>query len=139
MSERLRAWLAGPTPMRLARWFGAGLAFMALSSALLYLTVELLRLSVPVATLVTAEICTLLRFFVNHYWVFGQRRPTLKQCLEYHVAVAGAFAAWWIVTNALTLLGVHYLLAGILAVPFSTLFNLLASFLWIWGHRRLKP
>jgi putative flippase GtrA len=139
VKQRFAALLEGPTPMRLLRWLGAGLAFMALSSLFLYLTVDVFGMPVPLATLVTAETCTVLRFLVNHYWVFGQRRPTLKQCLEYHVAIAGAFAAWWIVANVLTALGVHYLLAGILAVPFSTVFNLLTSFLWIWSHRRLKP
>lgn len=117
---------------KLLRWFAAGLAFMGISTALLYGFVDLLGLSVPVGTLLTAEASTLLRFVVNHYWVFGLRNPTISNCIQYHIANAGAFALWWITANALTLLGMHYLLAGIAAVACSTLFSLSTNFFWIW-------
>jgi putative flippase GtrA len=117
---------------RVARWFLAGLALMGVSTALLYAFVDVARMSVPLGTFVTAELCTLLRFAVNHYWVFGRRNPSWRQCLQYHVANAGAFSAWWVATNGLTLLGVHYLIAGILAVGLSTGFSLLANFFWVW-------
>jgi putative flippase GtrA len=119
----------------LLRWFAAGLVFMGISTALLYAFVDLLGLSVPVGTLLTAEASTLLRFLVNHYWVFGLRNPTLRNCIHYHVANAGAFAIWWFTANALTLLGMHYLLAGIAAVACSTLFSLSTNFFWIWRKR----
>ncbi len=120
---------------KLLRWFAAGLAFMGISTALLYGFVDLLGLSVPIGTLLTAETSTLLRFVVNHYWVFGLRNPSLQNCIQYHIANAGAFAIWWITANALTLVGVHYLLAGIAAVGCSTLFSLSTNFLWIWRKR----
>ena len=120
---------------KLLRWFAAGLAFMGISTALLYCFVELLGLSVPIATLLTAEASTLLRFLVNHYWVFGLRNPTIKNCVQYHIANAGAFALWWATANTLTLLGMHYLLAGIAAVACSTLLSLSTNFLWIWRKR----
>lgn len=117
---------------KLLRWFAAGLAFMGISTALLYGFVDLLGLSVPVGTLLTAEASTLLRFLVNHYWVFGLRNPTIKNCIQYHIANAGAFALWWATANTLTLLGMHYLLAGIAAVACSTLLSLSTNFFWIW-------
>lgn len=120
---------------KLLRWFAAGLAFMGISTALLYGFVELLGLSVPIATLLTAEASTLLRFLVNHYWVFGLRNPTIRNCVQYHIANAGAFVLWWVTANVLTLLGMHYLLAGIAAVAFSTLFSLSTNFFWIWRKR----
>jgi putative flippase GtrA len=48
------------------------------------------------------------------------------------VANAGVFILWWTATNALAYAGVQYLLAGIIAVAFSTGFSLYANFLWIW-------
>ncbi len=120
---------------KLLRWFAAGLAFMGISTALLYGFVDLLGLSVPIATLLTAEASTLLRFFVNHYWVFGLHNPTIRNCVQYHIANAGAFVLWWVTANVLTLLGMHYLLAGIAAVAFSTLFSLSTNFFWIWRKR----
>ncbi len=120
---------------KLLRWFSAGLVFTGISTALLFGLVDILRLSVPIGTLLTAEIGTLLRFFVNHYWVFGLRNPTIKNCVQYHIANAGAFALWWATANILTLLGMHYLLAGIAAVACSTLLSLATNFLWIWRKR----
>lgn len=122
---------------KLLRWFAAGLVFMGISTVLLYGFVDLLGLSVPVGTLATAEASTLLRFVVNHYWVFGLRNPTIRNCFQYHIANASAFALWWLTANALTLMGMHYLLAGIAAVACSTLLSLSTNFFWIW--RRHHP
>jgi len=120
---------------RVLRWLAAGLAFMGISSALLYLLVGLLGMAVPLATFLAAEICTLLRFVVNHYWVFGARNPTLRQCIQYHMANAAAFVVWWVGANGLTWAGVNYLIAGILAVGFSTSFSIASNFLWVWRKR----
>ena len=120
---------------KLLRWFAAGLAFMGISTALLYGFVDLLGFSVPVGSMLSAEASTLLRFFINHYWVFGLRNPTISNCVQYHIANAGAFALWWITANALTLFGMHYLLAGIVAVACSTLFSFSTNFFWIWRKR----
>jgi putative flippase GtrA len=137
--SRLTAFVMVPANrVRLAKWFGAGLAMMAINTVFLYLFVDTAGLSVPLGTFLAAEVCTLLRFFINHFWVFGRRNPTLHACLQYHVANAGAFAVWWGTANVLTLLGMHYLLAGIAAVACSTLVSLATNFLWIWRHRAEK-
>jgi putative flippase GtrA len=132
----LRVLIEDGTAKRIVKWFAAGLAFMGISTLLLFALVDLLSLSVPLATLLVAELTTLLRFFVNHRWVFGLRDPTVRACTQYHVANAGAFAVWWMTANVLTILGVHYLLAGILAVACSTTFSFATNFLWIWRRRR---
>jgi hypothetical protein len=49
-----------------------------------------------------------------------------------------AFTVWWGATNLLNLWGVHYLLASVLAVGFSTGFSLAANFYWIW-HKKHRP
>ena len=117
---------------RLLTWFGAGLAMMGINTVFLFLLVNTLGLSVPVATFLGAEACTLLRFLINHYWVFGRRNPTFRSCVHYHIANAAAFAVWWVTANLLTVLGMHYLVAGIAAVSCSTLISLTTNFLWIW-------
>lgn len=128
------AFLSG-NRVKLAKWLAAGLAFMGFSTGLLYLLVDRIGLSVPAGTFLTAEISTLLRFLVNHYWVFGQRSPTLRDCVQYHIANAGAFAIWWLTANLLTIAGLHYLIASIAAVAGSTLFSMATNFLWIWKRR----
>jgi putative flippase GtrA len=120
---------------RLLKWLGAGLAMMGINTAFLFLFVNALGLSVPVATFLGAEACTLLRFLINHYWVFTRRNPTFRSCVHYHIANAGGFAVWWVTANLLTVLGVHYLVAGIAAVGCSTLISLTTNFLWIWRKR----
>lgn len=115
----------------LKKWLLAGLVFMGINAALLYLLVGQLALSVPVGTLIAAEACTLLRFFVNHYMVFSRTNPTWGDCLNYHVANSGAFVIWWVVANVLSLV-MHYQLAAILAVGCSTVFSILTNFLWVW-------
>ena len=117
---------------RLLKWFGAGLAMMGINTAMLFLFVDILGFSVPVATFLAAEACTLMRFLINHYWVFGLRNPTYRSCVHYHIANAGAFAVWWVMANLLTVLGMHYLVAGVAAVGCSILISLTTNFLWIW-------
>jgi putative flippase GtrA len=121
---------------RLLKWFGAGLAMMGINTALLFLFVDMRGFSVPVATFLAAEACTLMRFLINHYWVFGLRNPTFRSCVHYHIANAGAFAVWWVTANLLTVLGMQYLVAGIAAVGCSTLISLTTNFLWIWRKPR---
>jgi len=118
--------------MRLARWFAAGLAFMGLNTVLLYGLVDKLKIPVIIGTLLAAEACTLLRFAVNHYWVFNRRDPTCAHCVQYHIANAGAFVVWWVTANVLTVLGMHYLIASIVAVGFSTVVSVMTNFHWIW-------
>jgi putative flippase GtrA len=127
--------LKGPKRYQLLKWLGAGLAFMGINTLLLYLLVDRLGLLVIIATLIAAEACTLLRFVVNHYWVFGQRNPSLSDCAQYHIANAGAFFIWWVLANLLTALGMHYLLAGVVAVGGSTLVSIGTNFFWIWRKR----
>jgi putative flippase GtrA len=61
---------------RLAYWWVVGGAFTLLNIPVLYLLVEVLATSLPVATLIAGEAGLLARFLVNDRWVFGRRRPT---------------------------------------------------------------
>lgn len=123
------------TRRRVLRWFAAGLAFMGINTALLFGLIDLSGMTVPLGTFVAAEVCTLLRFFVNHYWVFRLRNPTFRDVVSYHMANASAFVVWWLTANVLTFLGLHYLIAGIAAVGCSTLLSLWTNFLWVWRKR----
>lgn len=118
----------------LVRWLAAGLLFMAINTGLLYIFVRFAGMRVWSSTLVSAEVCTLLRYLFNESWVFGTKIISRKRFLQYHLANGGAFAVWWIATNALNRAGINYLLASILAVAFSTGFSMVSNFLWIWRH-----
>ena len=138
MISLLRIWLTRALAIPLVRWLAAGLAFMVLNTGLLYMFVDLLGLRVVFATLIAAEIGTVLRYLVNDRWVFLHHQPTWRRLIQYQIANAVAFAVWWSATNLLHLWGVHYLLAAIFAAGFSIGFSLVSNFYWIW-HKKNRP
>lgn len=119
----------------LARWLLVGLVFMGVTSLFLFWAVDIAGLSVAVGSLVAAEMATLLRYWVNEYWVFRTRSPSWLKLGQFHVANASATAIWWIATNLLDRLGLHHLLAAILAVGLSTGISLVCNFRWIWRRK----
>jgi putative flippase GtrA len=116
----------------MARWWAVGLLFLVINIPLLYVLRDVMGLPVWLATLLGGEIGTLARFFVNDRWVFGNPRPTWRRLVQYHVAVASSFVIWWVVTNALTQLGMHYLLSAIAAQAVSVGWSMITNFGWIW-------
>jgi len=105
---------------------------MGINTALLFLLVHEFAMKVFIATLVSAEFCTLLRFLLNEYWVFGNPRLSWKRLWRYHVANCGALIVWWATANLLTGAGVNYLVASILAVGLSTGLSFASNFFWVW-------
>jgi putative flippase GtrA len=114
------------------RWVLIGAIFAIAGLALLKVMAGILTLPYPLATLLSGEICTVLRFLVVDRWVFSHNRPTLKRLWQYHVANALGFAIWWCAANALKSIGVHYLVASVLGMFFSVGFSMASNFLWIW-------
>jgi putative flippase GtrA len=129
----------GLSPERLqeiARWWAVGLLFLVINIPLLYVLRDVLGLPIWLATLLGGEIGTLARFLVNDRWVFGNKRPTLRRLVQYHVAVASSFCIWWLVTNALAQVGVHYLIAAIAGQAVSVGWSMVTNFGWIWRRSR---
>jgi putative flippase GtrA len=116
----------------MARWWVVGLVFTGWGLGALYLLKERLMLSLFAATLITAETGTLLRFLVNDRWVFGYERPTFGRLWQFHVANAASFVIAAGVVNLLPLLGIHYLLASVMATACSVGVSMVMNFVWIW-------
>ncbi len=135
MISFLRTRISQALALPLVRWLTAGLAFMGITSAFLFLFVDILGASVMVGTLLALEASTLSRFVVNDKWVFANQAMSWRRLWQYHVANAGASAVWWGAANLLNQLGVHHILAAILAVGFSTGFSMASNFLWIWRSK----
>lgn len=117
---------------QVVRWLMVGLLFAGVGLGLLKLLAGVLEWPYALATFCSGEIGTLLRFLVVDRWVFGHPRPSWTRLWQYHVANAVGFAVWWAAANLLKSVGVHYLVASVLAMFFSVGFNLLSNFLWIW-------
>jgi putative flippase GtrA len=122
----------------MVRWWIVGTAFLVWGLGVLYVLKAYGGLPLLLATAVTAETGTILRFFVNDRWVFGYRRPTFRRLWQYQLANAGGFVIWLSVSNLLPAFGVHYLVASVLATATSVGFSLCTNFLWVWRKRRLS-
>jgi putative flippase GtrA len=118
------------------RWFVVAFGFSLGSLGLLYLFVGVFRIPLAAATLLSAEIATILRFFVTNHWVFAGSAPTWKGLWQFHCANAGGFAIWWCISNLLPHYGVHYLVAATAGIAGSTGFSILTNFFWIWRKDR---
>lgn len=117
------------------RWCIVGGLFTAFSVPVLYVLRGVLGLPLMIATLLTWEIGTVLRFLVNDLWVFKERWPTWQRFWKYHGAVAGTFVIWWTATNVIPRWGVHYLIASVLGTCGSFLWSLCTNFLWVWRRK----
>lgn len=114
------------------RWFLAGLAFMLFGTISLYVFIGVLDFKSYIATILSAELSTIARYFVNNFWVFKNKSGSLKGFIEYHIANFGAFIVWLFASNMLIETGVNYIYSGIVAVFFSTLFSFASNFFWVW-------
>lgn len=116
------------------RWWIVGIFFMVMNLPLLYGLRDGLGLPIAIATVTASEINTILRFFVNDRWVFGQPHPTWKRLWQYHLANASTFVIWNVATNFFAYLQIHYLIASILGTCVSVSWSMLTNFVWIWRH-----
>ncbi|MEB3312402.1 MAG: GtrA family protein [Snowella sp.] len=141
---------------KVVRWWIVGIAFMVINIILLdFLKVnlqawfsglsrlspeEVNRWSLSVATIASAEICTITRYLINDYWVFGNPRPTWKRCWEYHVANGMSFFVWCFIVIALgEKIGVDHRFAAILATVVSVCISMATNFLWVWRSPKKRP
>ena len=120
------------------RWWIVGLFFTFVNIPLLYLFVDIVKLPLWAATLLASELVTLVRFFVNDYWVFGYPAPTWKRLWQYHVANASSFGIWWLGANIIPKFGINYLIASVLATGISVGWSMITNFLWIWKPKGKK-
>lgn len=122
-----------------SRWLTAGGSFFFINAFFMWIFVEKFHLAVFVATLISAESCTVLRFLVNENWVFQTRQHCWFRLGQFHVANAAAFIIWLAVTNLLVLKGVHYQLASVAGVGCSFGASFISNFFWVWRkHHRLE-
>jgi len=62
---------------QMLRWFAVGVVFAGAGLVLIKLMTGILAWPYALATLLSGEICTILRFLVVDRWVFNHARPTL--------------------------------------------------------------
>jgi putative flippase GtrA len=117
---------------QMIRWIAIGVVFAAVGIGLIEVMVGMLAWPFALATLLSSELCTLLRFVAVNHWVFPHHHLTWRRLWRYHVVNALGFAIWWGAANLLKFLGVQYLLASALATFASVGFSMVSNFYWIW-------
>ncbi len=116
----------------LVRWFIVALSSIVFGLGILYGLIDGLGLPVWLGSLLCAEIGTLLRFFLNERFVFQTSGSIWLRLIKYHVANGGGYLIWYGTTNAIALLGIHYLLGGLLGMAASMVWSLITNFGWVW-------
>jgi putative flippase GtrA len=125
-------------PRRVVRWVLLGVTASLLELAFLRVLVELVQWPLPLATAVAAEVLILVKFLVNDRFVFGHAWPSLTRLIRYHGASAGALIVYWLVLNALSLLGgVPYVAAFVVGTAAAFTWSLITNFLWVWEQHNL--
>lgn len=122
---------------QLVRFVVVGAIGMVVNSASLSFLYRLAHVALPISSGISTEVAIASNFLLDDLWTFAQARISLTRFLKFNLtALAGlvitVVTVWFLVER----LGVHYLLANLLAVSGSGVFNYVLSITWIWGTRR---
>jgi putative flippase GtrA len=119
-------------------WFALGLLAFGIEILLLTVLHQWLKVSLWIASAMSAEVVLLGRFLSTDRFVFGYPTPSLGRCWRFHVSALGSFMVSWLVLNsAATVLGLEYIPAAFLGSVASFAWSGLTNFLWVW--RAPKP
>lgn len=138
----LRGLLEGPHTVMLRRFVVVGTAAAAVQTGLLGALVEWGELQYLVAAVVAIETTIVLQYFANNAWTFRSVRHKtgreylaglLRTNLVRGTAIPIQLAVLWALVS---LVGVFYLLANVLAIGISGLYRYALDVSWTWGWRR---
>lgn len=141
--ERLRAFLRefveGPHRVMLRRFVVVGIAAAAVQTGLLGVLVEWGNLQYLLAAIVAIETTIILQYFANNAWTFRMTRHRsrgeylgglLRTNLVRGSAIPIQLGVLWVLVS---LLGVFYIAANVLAIGVSGLYRYALDSAWTWG------
>jgi putative flippase GtrA len=119
------------------RWWLIGMTFLGMGLGATYLFVDVLGLPVIWGTLFSLLLGAIFRFFAIDKWVF-QKKPegTTLRFIKYQISHAASYAVGWGLINLFVMVGIHYLLASILATAVTTLVTMASHFQWVWKPQK---
>ena len=119
------------------RWWLIGVAFLGMGLGATYLFVDVLGLPVIWGTLFSLLLGAIFRFFAIDKWVFQKNSEgaTLR-FIKYQISHAASYAVGWGLINLFVMVGIHYLLATILATAVTTLVTMASHFQWVWRPQK---
>tara|TARA_B100000768_G_scaffold180973_1_gene202391 strand:- start:3244 stop:3654 length:411 start_codon:yes stop_codon:yes gene_type:complete len=116
-------------------WLITGFLVFFFTTFLLYIFVDHLFIKLSVATLLSAELAIILRFYINHKIIFNSNKPILSSFFNFHLAGGLGLIVWWISTNGLAFIGIYYIYASLIALVLTTAVNFITNFFWIWRKK----
>jgi len=117
---------------RIIYWITSGFVLTIIVNIFLYLFVEYFYLTLPIATILSAEIGLLIRFLVNQKLIFKKKDQLIKSLINFHISSSITLIIWVSLTNILSMLEVHYIFASIISLFVTTTLNFIFNFFWIW-------
>jgi putative flippase GtrA len=125
---------------RLIRWAAAGGGSLLLQLVFQGALISAAQLPDRLAIVLSYELALLAHFFMNHWWVFGERGRIARKLAEYHVASLTAelvtFAAAFLVLESPLARTLGPTLAPYAATILGTgaamVVTYTSNFMWIW-------
>src|SRR4051794_6549952 len=103
---------AGVAWAAIGRWWTGWIVLFFVGLAVLYFFEEVWKIPLLLGSLVAAEVTPVVRYGINDWWVFRERRPSWARFCRFHVVSVGGFLIWWVMTNLLAHWGVYYMFAS---------------------------
>jgi len=127
---------------RIARFGIVGGAGVVVNTVVLYLLVRAGGMGHMAAAGIASEVSILGNFALNDRWTFADRRPSsswLGRCARYNaVALAGMTVSLGVLYVLTTFLGMHYLVANLLAISTAIVSNYALNTRFTWTSRVSK-
>jgi putative flippase GtrA len=117
---------------KLVAWVLSGFSLVLLSNLITYIFVDYFSIIFVIASTFAGISCNILRFFINNFWIFKEKKFRFKSFIRFQIGNSFSFIIWWLVANLLVKSGLNYLLAINIATLVSTLLNLFFNFFWVW-------
>ena len=120
---------------RFVKFGVVGASGLLVNTLVLFLGYEVAHMPLALASMLAVETAVGNNFIWNNLWTFGQRSFTLDQFLKFNlVSLACMALTVAVLTTLVQWFGIHYLLANLLAVGVTTVWNFIANSLWTWNR-----
>ncbi len=121
---------------RLVRFGLVGLSGVFVNMGFLWLLTEVMGFYYILSSLVAVELSIISNFLLNNAWTFRDRSlgvVRLTALARYNLVCAGAIVGSTTILYLLTThMGAHYLVANLIAITVTSLWNFAANAAWTW-------
>jgi len=111
-----------------------GSSGVLVNTGVLFLLYRYAHLPLIVASALAVETAIVNNYLWNDRWTFGENNTSLMRFARFNLVSLGGLIITTVVLYLLvTFLGMHYLVANLLAIGLATAWNFGLSMYWTWG------